>query len=797
MTTLTPQTWAVGGMTCAGCAASIERGLTKVEGVASASVNVATRRATVLPDGTLDPATLDAAIRAAITGLGYEVVDAAPSAEASHDHHAHGGTSDDAGTAHHAGTANAATSPGGSSALASEHDAHLNADAQRGADLRRRFVMAAVLTAPLLAISMIPAWQFAGWEWVAAALGTPVMLWAGLPFHRSTWRSLTHRAVQMDTLVTLGTLAAWTWSMVVLLGKALGAEAFMHEHVYFETGAVIVTLILLGKWLEVRSTSRAADALRALGSRVAATVRLADGRDVAREHLAVGDLFLVRPGEAIATDGRIIDGQAAIDTSLITGEPVPISARPGMDVLGGTVVHDGALTVEATRVGSETALAQIADLVERALNGKARIQRLVDRISAIFVPTVIALAVVTAIAWLLIGNAPTKALTSAVAVLIISCPCALGLATPLALLVGTGRGAQLGILVSGPDAMESSRGLSTIILDKTGTLTEGAMSLVDSTFVSAESADAERLATAAASVEARSEHPVAAAITASTDKRLLVKGFRSTPGQGVTATVQGSSVTGDNADVTIGSHRLFDEIPAALVTWAHQHEALGRTVVYVGRTAPVGTGLLGGLAGGPVTRDRLIAEGAFAVADTIKPSAKQAVAALTRLGLDVVMVTGDNERAARAVAEQVGITAVQSQVLPADKASVVQAFQASGRKVAMVGDGVNDSPALAQADVGIAIGTGADVAREASDMTLVSGDPLAAADAIALSHRIYGVIRGNLFWAFIYNVAAIPLAAFGVLDPMIASATMGMSSLFVVGNSLRLKRFTGFRSATR
>ena len=760
-------TLAVGGMTCAGCASTIQRGLAQIPGVAGADVNVATRRATIRPDGTMDPEFLDDAMRAAITGLGYQVL--TPRAEPP-----------------------SATAPTHAPAHHDEHEAHLKADASRAADLLRRLIVAVVLTVPLTVISMVPSAQFTGWEWVVGALATPVFLYSGWPFHISTWRSARHGAVQMDTLVTMGTAAAWLWSVSVLVGKAAGVPALEMAHVYFETGAVIVSLILLGKWLEVRSTSRAGEAIRALGARLSPTVRLADGRDIPREHLQHGQHFLVRPGEAVATDGRVLEGTAAIDASIVTGESVPVAVRPGDQVIGGTIATDGALTVEATRVGDETMLAQVAAMVDKALTGKARVQRLADRISGIFVPVVIVLALGTLAGWLIATGDVDRAFTAAVAVLIISCPCALGLATPLALLVGTGRGAQLGVLVSGPESLEDTRTIQTIVLDKTGTLTEGRMSVAAAHAPHLDEADATRLLAAAASVEARSEHPVAHAIATAYPERLKLKDFRSTPGQGVTAMVQGAGTDNADADVTVGSKRLFDSVPDALVEWATEHESRGLTVVFAGRSAALGTGLLS-IPTSPMTRQPFTAEAAIAVADTVKDTSASAIKAFRDLGLDVVLLTGDNERAAGAVATELGIETVHAGVLPGDKAHVIESLQHGGRRVAMVGDGVNDAPALAQADLGIAIGTGADVAREASDLTIVSGDPRAAADAIALSRRTLGVIRGNLFWAFAYNVAAIPLAALGILNPMIAAGAMGASSLFVVGNSLRLRNFKGYR----
>lgn len=768
---------AVGGMTCAGCATGIQRGLAALPGVDSAVVNIATRRATVLPDGTLDADELEDLMRAAITGLGYEVLTRGR----------------DAGT-HPDGTDPDGLQPdrhrppeGDADSLADEHAAHVASDARRIADYKRRFLVALALSLPVTAISMIMPLQFAGWEWLVAALATPVAWWAAWPFHASAARSLRHRTTTMDTLVSLGSMAAWTWSAVVLLAGIDGG------HVYFETGAVIVTLILLGKWLEVRSTARAGDALRALSSRQSATARLEDGTEIPRAALEVGMRFVVRPGETIATDGVVVDGEAAVDASVVTGESVPVAARPGVEVVGGTLAADGALTVEATRVGAQTMLAQIARMVDQAQSGKARVQRLVDRISAVFVPAVVALSLVTFALWLALTGDANAAITAAVAVLIISCPCALGLATPLAILVGTGRGAQLGVLVRGAPALEDARAVQTVVLDKTGTVTEGRMSVTASHApgLSAEAADA--LLDAAASVEDRSEHPIARAIAESRPARVPLKGFRSTPGRGVTATVRGAGVDGANADLTVGSRGLFDRVDDALEAWAAGREEAGETVVFAGRSRSLGGGLLG--AAEPAVREPLAAEVAIAVRDRVKDSTPEALAAFRNLGLDVVLLTGDARRVAEAVGRELGIDRVIAEVLPQDKAAVVASLQEGGRRVAMVGDGVNDAPALAQADLGIAIGTGADVAREASDLTVVSGDPRAAADAIALSRRTYATIRGNLIWAFAYNVAAIPLAALGVLDPMIAAGAMGASSLFVVGNSLRLRRFRSLRTA--
>lgn len=757
MTTIhdTPQTinLAVGGMTCAGCASTIQRGLAILPGVDGAVVNIATRRATVNVDGTLEPEELEDMMRAAIEGLGYQVL------------------TPRAGDVEHEAMS-----------LGDEHAAHMSADASRIADYRRRFIVGAALSLPLLLLSMIPALQFSGWGWAAAALSTPVVFYSGWLFHRSTVMSARHGATTMDTLVTVGSLAAWTWSAVALV-RGTG-------HVYFETGAVIVTLIVLGKWFEVRSTAHAGDAIRALSARQSATATLEDGTIIQRDALELGMRFVVRPGETIATDGVVVEGEAAVDASLVTGESAPVAVTVGAEVIGGTIASDGSLTIEATRVGSETMLAQIARMVDEAQSGKADIQRLADRIAAVFVPIVMALSVLTLIGWLLATGDATRAVAAAVAVLIISCPCALGLATPLAVMVGVGRGAQLGVLIRGPRVLEDTRRLTHVVLDKTGTLTTGHMSVSEHSAPGLSDDAADALLGAAAAVEARSEHPIAKAIASAFEGRPLLKGFRSFPGRGAAATVQGAGVDGGIADVTVGSHRLFDTVSEELASWALSREETGHTVVYVGRSTPLGGGLLEATGGDdtPIAA-HLTAEAAIAVRDTPKAGAREAIDALKARGLEVTLLSGDNRRAAAAVASELGIDNVIAEVLPADKAGVIERLRAEGGRVAMVGDGVNDAPALAAADIGIAIGTGADVAREASDLTLVTGDVRAVDDAIGLARKTLGTIRGNLFWAFAYNVLAIPLAASGMLNPMIAAAAMGGSSLFVVGNSLRLRGY--------
>jgi Cu+-exporting ATPase len=607
---------------------------------------------------------------------------------------------------------------------------------------------------------MVPALQFPGWQWVSLVLATPVVFWGGLPFHRATWTNLRHGAATMDTLVSLGTLAAFGWSLVALL-LGTGAE------LYFEAAAVVTTFLLAGRWLEARAKRRAGAALRALlelGAKEVSVLRGGSEVRIPVAQLAVGEDFIVRPGEKIAADGEVTEGSSAVDASMLTGESVPVEVGPGDAVVGATVNAGGRLVVRATRIGAQTQLAQMARLVEEAQNGKAEVQRLADRISGVFVPIVLVVALGTLAGWLIAGGGASAAFTAAVAVLIIACPCALGLATPTALMVGTGRGAQLGILIKGPEVLESTRRVDTVVLDKTGTVTTGRMTVLD--VVPADGQDGDELLRVAGALEAASEHPIAQAVARAAAERgplPAVDGFANVEGLGVRGSVEGRAVT-------VGRPRLLaDALPPELDDARQRAEAEGRTAIAVAWDGA--------------------ARGVLVVADTVKPTSAAAVRQLRALGLRPVLLTGDNEAAARSVAQSVGIDEVLAEVLPADKVDVVKGLQAEGATVAMVGDGVNDAAALAQADLGLAMGTGTDVAIEAGDLTLVRGDLRAAADAIRLSRRTLSTIKGNLFWAFAYNVAAIPLAAAGLLNPMVAGAAMAFSSVFVVTNSLRLRGF--------
>ncbi|WP_366917644.1 heavy metal translocating P-type ATPase [uncultured Pseudokineococcus sp.] len=727
-------------MTCASCANRVERKLGKLDGV-TATVNYATERARVTAPAGTDLAVLVAAVESA----GYTAREHVPERQQ----------------------------------VVVDEDDPLRS-------LRRRVVGAVALAVPVVVLAMVPAVQFPAWQWVSLALALPAVLWAGWPFHRAAWVNLRHGAATMDTLVSVGTLAALAWSLYALvLGDAgeigmrhgvtwLAGEADGSGSIYLEAAAGVTAFVLVGRYLEGRSKRRAGAALRELlasGAKDVAVRREGPGGTtevrVPVEELAVGDVFVVRPGEKVAADGVVLDGTSAVDVSALTGEPVPAEVGPGDAVAGGGVNAAGRLVVRAERVGADTQLAQTAALVERAQEGKAQVQRLADRVSAVFVPVVIALAVATLGFWLGAGAGWAPALTAAVAVLIIACPCALGLATPTALMVGTGRGARMGVVVRGPEVLEQTRRADVVVLDKTGTVTTGRMSLVD--VVPGADEDRDDVLRSAGALEAASEHPIARAITAAAAEVGAlpdVSGFASRDGLGVEGSVEGRQVV-------VGRPRLLAErglaLPADLAGAQGRAEATGRTVVAVGWDGA--------------------ARGLLVVADAVKPTSADAVRQLRDLGLRPVLVTGDHEAAARAVAAEVGVEEVVAGVLPAGKVEVVQRLQAEGHVVAVVGDGVNDAAALAQADLGIALGTGTDVAVEASDLTLVRGDLRSAADAVRLSRVTLRTIRGNLAWAFAYNVAAIPLAMAGLLTPMVAGAAMALSSVFVVTNSLRLRRF--------
>ena len=745
----------VEGMTCASCSARVGRALSKVEGVSSANVNFATHRAAVSYDPTLvDPAVL----RAAVEHVGYSVPDV-PDDAAMHE--------------------------------------------RRRVRLTRQLILATLLTVPTLAISMVPALMFDGWQWVALALTTPVVLVSGWEFHRNAAVNLVNRAVTMDTLVSIGTLTAYLWSVWALVmldaanlhgGMRLNVTGL--PDVYLETAAAIVTLILLGRWFEHRAKGRSSQAIAKLLTLGARTATLVDGREVEVAALVVGDRVQVRPGERIPVDAVIVEGRSSLDTSMLTGEPLPVEVGVGDTVVGGTLNTTGRLVIETTAIGSETVLAQIVDLVAQAQGGRAPVQALVDRVTAVFVPVVLVIAAATFILGTMQLGSSAEALTRAVAVLVIACPCALGLATPTAVMVGVGRGASLGVIIKGVHVLETTRRVDTIVLDKTGTLTEGRMTLaavhesaVDGT-AAAPAVGRSAAIAAIAAAEAASEHPIARALARDLLRRVTdapqvtTEEFEALPGLGVAALVR---VGGVALDVVVGRASLVVERGFALDDELEdaraREEALGRTVVVAGVRPAVDAS----------RGDATAVFAVLALADRVKTTSREAVEAFHALGLRTVLLTGDQERTARAVADELGIDEVIAGVLPDGKDEVIRDLQAQGRTVAMVGDGINDAPALARADLGIAMGTGTDVAIEAGEVTLMSGDPRAAADAIALSRRTLSTIRSNLVWAFGYNVMAIPLAAVGLLNPMVAAAAMGFSSVFVVTNSLRLRDFRGAR----
>ncbi|MER6357219.1 heavy metal translocating P-type ATPase [Streptomyces sp. NPDC001634] len=732
----------IGGMTCASCAARIEKKLNRMDGV-TATVNFATEKAKVA------------------YGAGVEVADLIATVEK---------------------TGYTAEEPPPHTPQPEEHAVTA---AQNGepASLRQRLIVSLALSVPVVLMAMVPALQFDNWQWLSLTLAAPVMVWGASPFHKAAFTNARHGAATMDTLVSIGTLAAFGWSLWALFFGHAGMPGMRHgfeftvsrtdgsSSIYLEAAAGVTAFILAGRYLEAKSKRKAGAALRALlelGAKDVSVLR--DGREVRIPvaQLAVGDRFVVRPGEKIAGDGTVVEGASAVDASMLTGESVPVDVTVGDAVTGATVNSGGRLVVEATRVGADTQLARMAKLVEDAQNGKAEVQRLADRISGVFVPVVILIALGTLLTWLFITGDATAAFTAAVAVLIIACPCALGLATPTALMVGTGRGAQLGILIKGPEVLESTRRVDTVVLDKTGTVTTGRMELQD--VIAAPGVDEAELLRLAGSLEHASEHPIARAIAAGAIERAgslpVPENFENVAGLGVQGVVDGHAVL-------VGREKLLEEwvidLPRELVEAKAAAEAEGRTAVAVAWDGE--------------------ARGVLTVADAIKDTSAEAVAQLRRLGLRPVLLTGDNRLVAESVARSVGIDEVIAEVLPQDKVAVVKQLQAEGRTVAMVGDGVNDAAALATADLGLAMGTGTDAAIEAGDVTLVRGDLRVAADAIRLSRKTLGTIKGNLFWAFGYNVAALPLAAFGMLNPMIAGAAMAFSSVFVVTNSLRLRSF--------
>ncbi|MFF8832358.1 heavy metal translocating P-type ATPase [Streptomyces sp. NPDC015131] len=744
---------AIGGMTCASCAARVEKKLNRMEGV-TATVNYATEKAKV----SYAPGVEIADLVATVEATGYTAEPPAPPAPAT---------------------------PAGPDATGAG-DQH-RPDGHRPDELvslRQRLITSVVLSVPVIVLAMVPPLQFTYWQWLSLTLAAPVVTYAAWPFHRAAWTNARHGAATMDTLISVGTSAAFLWSLWALFFGMAGMPGMTHPfeltvsrgdgagNIYLETAAGVTAFILAGRYFEARSKRRAGAALRALLELGAKDVTvLREGREVRvpTGELRVGDRFVVRPGEKIATDGTVVDGTSAVDASMLTGESVPVEVAPGDPVTGATLNAGGRLVVEATRVGADTQLARMAKLVEDAQNGKAAAQRLADRISAVFVPVVIGLALATLAFWLAQGAGLTAAFTAAVAVLIIACPCALGLATPTALMVGTGRGAQLGILIKGPEVLETTRRVDTVVLDKTGTVTTGRMTLL--AVHTAEGTGEKDVLRIAGALENSSEHPVARAVATAAAERAgalpAPAHFANVPGLGVRGTVDGH-------DVLVGRPRLLAErsvdLPPALEAARDAAETAGRTAVAVAWDGE--------------------ARAVLEVADAVKDTSAEAVRGLRRLGLTPILLTGDNRAVAESVAAEVGIDEVYAEVMPEDKVEVVRRLQAEGRSVAMVGDGVNDAAALAQADLGLAMGTGTDAAIEAGDLTLVRGDLRAAVDAIRLARRTLATIKGNLFWAFAYNVAALPLAAAGLLNPMIAGAAMAFSSVFVVGNSLRLRGFT-------
>lgn len=739
----------IGGMTCASCAMRIEKKLNKLDGV-EASVNYATEKAKVTVPAGYDAAMLIAEVEKA----GYTAALPAPKK----------------------------TETG--SAEESDADPELTS-------LRNRLIVSIVLSVPVIALAMIPALQFTYWQWASLALAAPVVVWAAWPFHKAAWTNLKHGAATMDTLISMGTTAAFLWSLYALFFGTAGTPGMTHTfeltlapsdgaaNIYLEVAAGVTMFILAGRYFEKRSKRQAGAALRALlelGAKEVAVLRNGVETKISIDELQVGDEFVVRPGEKIATDGVVMSGTSAVDASMLTGESVPVEVAEGDAVTGATVNAGGRLVVRATRVGSDTQLAQMAKLVEDAQTGKAEVQRLADKISGVFVPIAILIAVIALGAWWGAGFPISAAFTAAVAVLVIACPCALGLATPTALLVGTGRGAQMGILIKGPEVLESTRKVDTVVLDKTGTVTSGKMTLVD--VVTEPGVDRAELLRLAGALEDASEHPIAQAIArgASQEAGALpaVEGFANLEGKGVQGVVDGRAlIVGRESLLAEWALQLSPEVAAAKA----KAEGEGKTVVAVGWDGS--------------------ARGILVVADTVKPTSKEAISQLKALGLRPVLLTGDNEAVARQIAAEVGIDQVIAEVMPKDKVDVVTRLQGEGKVVAMVGDGVNDAPALAQADLGLAMGTGTDVAIEASDITLVRGDLRSAADAIRLSRKTLGTIKTNLFWAFAYNTAAIPIAALGLLNPMLAGAAMAFSSVFVVGNSLRLRGFKSIARTTR